>query len=917
MGLAVAFVASAAAATPPRASTGLSANEGLLFQVSEDGDTILSCAAPGPPITCRPFPVPDAPFKAISALHATERYVYAASYDRVYRVSIDSRQSELLHAGEPLHDTAALTVAGDDLYVLDRSPAKLFRLSLSRRGELRELPIPPDVLSSGNLEMAGDGPFVYLVVPEARRIIEVTANRARLLPLEPPESDRQVVGESAAADRGRPKTGASVPPSRLAPRKPTALSRPTHIAAYRGIIYVYDDEAKMLVAFGRTDPRPLPLLLDGHATYDLMALAVDRQGIFVRHADGELRAYPRLVPVEVTLDTTQQSEVATQLYTYLRGKGLLPTRQVSIEGSFAATLDAQDVLPKGYVEEFGALACEINGGNPCFIKDTVPAGKKVLVPDVYSERFIDVREVSVFGRSVGETADAAIQTAVFKDWASEDVLARFNKSAVQPNAGHVRPQSIRVQTSGTFQLPSEHVRFLISMPADEVPPNPSALMEIRRKTPGVTFYSRESVHTVRAEAARSLAAEPDCAELRRAFEQMLRTIHYPDADPNQSVREVTIGVAEDDIDRRHWDWESDDAFLTPIDPQSVLGPSPATIEPDCRIRFAEPRDHGTAVAALMAARRTKFGTKGIASSAVMFPIPRDSGSIAGQIERAFIDNDVRTISMSLTYEYPGPAQLLSQMKLRKGTVLFVIAAGNDHAREAKLCEVDRRYPVCWGNELENVLIVTGTTLDGESIPAYANRNDDATAYVEIAAPAEGYFVAGQGNDYVQVAGTSFATPLVAATAALLYAHTGAAPRLIKQRLLATTDLLPDTVARSVGAGLLNVGRALREPRHTVIVKGGDLKTIQPIQSDEIRITLTSGETKPLRISQIQRVQKYENEYRYRVAYVDEGDPAKLLWQSPVSFTRPTDSLFRYRVVGDGHVVRGDLVQLTDFIGPMR
>ena len=96
-----------------------------------------------------------------------------------------------------------------------------------------------------------------------------------------------------------------------------------------------------------------------------------------------------------------------------------------------------------------------------------------------------------------------------------------------------------------------------------------------------------------------------------------------------------------------------------------------------------------------------------------------------------------------------------------------------------------------------LLIVTGTTLDGTSLPPYANRNDDSTAYVEIAAPAEGYFAAGQGNAYVPVAGTSFATPLVAATAALLSAQTNATPRLIKQRLLATTDLLPETVAASV------------------------------------------------------------------------------------------------------------------------
>jgi subtilisin family serine protease len=149
----------------------------------------------------------------------------------------------------------------------------------------------------------------------------------------------------------------------------------------------------------------------------------------------------------------------------------------------------------------------------------------------------------------------------------------------------------------------------------------------------------------------------------------------------------------------------------------------------------------------------------------------------------------------------------------------VVAAGNNATTgsDGEVCEAFRAYPVCLG-ERKNMLVVTATNKDRTALlpplveggvlrKKGANWNAEV---VHVAAPGEGYYVPGANGDYVPARGSSFAAPLVSATAALLYAQGVQRPSLIKQRILATADPVAG-LENLVKAGVLNVRRALLHP----------------------------------------------------------------------------------------------------------
>jgi len=81
--------------------------------------------------------------------------------------------------------------------------------------------------------------------------------------------------------------------------------------------------------------------------------------------------------------------------------------------------------------------------------------------------------------------------------------------------------------------------------------------------------------------------------------------------------------------------------------------------------------------------------------------------------------------------------------------------------------------------------------------------------VDLAAPGtEILSTTARGLSYVQVSGTSFATPHVTGAAALLWSiDPAASPSTIKSLLLNSVDLLPSLEGRVVSGGRLNLGRA--------------------------------------------------------------------------------------------------------------
>src|SRR5262249_40169612 len=138
------------------------------------------------------------------------------------------------------------------------------------------------------------------------------------------------------------------------------------------------------------------------------------------------------------------------------------------------------------------------------------------------------------------------------------------------------------------------------------------------------------------------------------------------------------------------------------------------------------------------------------------------------------------------YEPPGLIDMIKPDN-KESQSLFIVAAGNDRH---EVCSTSFRvYPTCWSDE-KNVLVVAASNDTDDDVRDDSNYSQTA---VHLSAPGAGYYAAGEGRKYVPVMGTSFSTPLVTSAATLLYYGSSGLtePWQIKQRLIATADLLPD------------------------------------------------------------------------------------------------------------------------------
>lgn len=238
--------------------------------------------------------------------------------------------------------------------------------------------------------------------------------------------------------------------------------------------------------------------------------------------------------------------------------------------------------------------------------------------------------------------------------------------------------------------------------------------------------------------------------------------------------------------------------------------------------------HGTGVASLIAAKRIEgIPFHGIAQRAKILPI-RISENIAGQqnpgarqasvpqIAEAVneaVNRGASVINLSFTYHEDNDSlnalRSAIERAVRSGVVV-VAAAGNGHRQDdpAQPFQPDPiSYPAAWPGVL-GVGAISQTGLRQE--------RSQVGPYVDLVAPGEQITIAGTVSGYLRETGTSYAAPMVAATAALImeyYPHLSA--EQVIARLLATTD--PATGSSDgYGIGVVNPIRAITE-----VVDGSD------------------------------------------------------------------------------------------------
>ena len=410
-----------------------------------------------------------------------------------------------------------------------------------------------------------------------------------------------------------------------------------------------------------------------------------------------------------------------------------------------------------------------------------------------------------------------------------------------------------------------------------------------------------------------VVTDPVFDPLKSSYSTMLEKIGYED--PKRQDNLVKVGIAERFIEQENPDFEN--AWI-PTGTNTVPAGTGGNQNAAYRIRSFEDNDHGTMVAALVGARKSQFTHGGLAPRALLLPLRSVDPAIETDIREAFLRN-IRIFNISAHYGVATTPAGLQRAITRYGKALFVVAAGNDASgTTGEICGGMSVFPACW-HDRKNVIVVTATRLDGATmLTAEGDKkgaNWSATA-VHLAAPGDGYHVAGVGKSYVPARGSSFATPMVTSAAALLYAQNVTDPWVIKQRLIATADPQPG-LAGKVFAGRINFKRALADTGFDVLVRQtkdaqgnvvSETRERITVDSGQIVVTPAVGNDKTIAATALRRVHVYGD--GYRIVYV-EDEQIKIL--EGVGFPNAAASKFRATSAVDGVTGTFDLLDYVDYI----
>ncbi len=225
--------------------------------------------------------------------------------------------------------------------------------------------------------------------------------------------------------------------------------------------------------------------------------------------------------------------------------------------------------------------------------------------------------------------------------------------------------------------------------------------------------------------------------------------------------------------------------------------------------------HGTAVAGLIAAKkRGDVGFRGLAPEAGILSArvseqvdghgdekPVSDADMAAAVRWA-VAQGAKVINISFVYVSPeGRDQFKKAIEEAiAANVVVVAAVGNNNTPERKN---PTPYPAAW----PGVVGVAAVAPNGDRLP-----QSGVGDYVDIAAPGVNVLVPRPISGFAFDNGTSFASPLVAATAALIIQRfPGLSAKEVIRRLLATADPAPGgRRSDGYGAGIVNPVRAVTE-----------------------------------------------------------------------------------------------------------
>ncbi|MEH1167843.1 type VII secretion-associated serine protease mycosin [Micromonospora sp. CPCC 205539] len=270
--------------------------------------------------------------------------------------------------------------------------------------------------------------------------------------------------------------------------------------------------------------------------------------------------------------------------------------------------------------------------------------------------------------------------------------------------------------------------------------------------------------------------------------------------PLASGAGVTVAVVDSGVDRVHPQLAG-----RVLDGTDLLDPG-GDGSRDCA-------GHGTGVASIIAAElRPGVAFHGLAPGVRILPVRvseqqvvqgRESGRTVSAAEfaqaiRWAVDHDADVVNLSVVLYADDPDVRSAVRYAVDRNVVLVAAAGNLHDSGDP-----RPFPAAY----DGVLGVGAIGADGTRASF-----SQIGPYVDLVAPGSEVLTAAPGQGHHRVEGTSYATPFVAATAALLRQYR---PELtaaqVAERIIATADPAPGVGhGGGYGAGVLNPYRAVTE-----------------------------------------------------------------------------------------------------------
>lgn len=280
------------------------------------------------------------------------------------------------------------------------------------------------------------------------------------------------------------------------------------------------------------------------------------------------------------------------------------------------------------------------------------------------------------------------------------------------------------------------------------------------------------------------------AEPVRSDEWQLPLLHADEAWKYSTGSGVEVAVLDSGVDATHPDLKGQ------VEPGIDLVDGST----DGRKDFV---GHGTSVADLIAGRRGGDGVVGLAYKAKILPVRvldannryGDASIVASGVRWA-VDHGARVINMSLGGAAESDSLAAALRYAFEHDVVVVACAGN---------VADNAGKGVWYPARESgVVAVSGLDPDGTFWTGSVSGPQ-----VAVSAPADGLVGARPGG-YWHVQGTSFAAPLVAATAALIRSRwpTMSAPNVVNRLIATATDRGPHGRDDRYGYGLLDPETAL-------------------------------------------------------------------------------------------------------------